>query len=74
MTLAGAALLYLHAVPRRNVGGLHVFGPLLIQTSDKPTQSTLDDLGKQVDRSAKFSRLGFGLLTLGTLFQLLGVL
>lgn len=74
LTLVGAALLYFYAVPRGEIGGVILYGPLALDTSDGPSdESWKPKADRLIKRSTTLSRSGFALIALGTLLQIVGV-
>lgn len=69
----GVVFLYFYAVPSRDSGGLTVYGPIALQ-HNAGGSDRLEEAGKYVDRAARLSRLGFGLVAVGTLLQTFGTL
>lgn len=75
-TLIGACLLFFYGLPRKRIGNVLVVGDTAFKVSPEPNESSVPDGQWQSDASRFLARakslnmLGFALVALGTLLQM----
>lgn len=80
LTLVGASLLYVFAVPQKTVGNVILFGSLAVQVNPDVDEKSLTPeewqpvANRILDRCKLWSRVGFGCVAIGSLLQLIATL
>lgn len=73
--LAGSTILFFFNPPIKHFDeGIHVFGPFISTTQNDADDDSLDEAKAYVNQSKVFSRIGFGLIAVGSFLQLYSLL
>jgi len=77
LTLIGACLLFFYGLPKRRIGNVLLFGVTAMKFEDSTTRDLADSEWQPLAdafwrRTAILNRLGFALVALGTVLQVVG--